>query len=188
MLAIELDRVRAWFGNAPRMIRGFTRRQVLLVALVTIAALQGWSGPGTGPVSAQGGCQTPFLVYTDPANPGMNSQSGDVAVTRDSVLLGDYRGDGRFAGYTIEGVQDAIVNTATGMARVQGEFVATSPDGGSSITVSYTGQVDFGAAMATGNFVVLGGTGDDAGYRAAGTIEGMVVGPATLEGVDAGLC
>jgi hypothetical protein len=42
--------------------------------------------------------------------------------------------------------------------------------------------------MATGNFVVLGGTGDDAGYRAAGTIEGAVVAPATLQGADVGLC
>jgi hypothetical protein len=41
--------------------------------------------------------------------------------------------------------------------------------------------------MATGNFVVLGGTGDDAGYGTAGPKEGTVVGPATLEGEDAGL-
>jgi hypothetical protein len=104
------------------------------------------------------------------------------------VLLGDYRGDGRFAGYEIRGVMDNIVNTASGMARVQGQFVATSPDGNSSITVWYTGQVDFGAGMATGHFTVLDGTGDDAGYRAAGTLSGTVVGPATLDGVDVGLC
>ena len=109
-------------------------------------------------------------------------------MTRDSVLLGDFRGDGRFAGYDIAGVQDAIVNTATGMARVQGEFTATSPDGESSIAVWYTGQVDFEAGMATGNFVVLDGTGDNAGYRAAGTIEGAVIAPATLQGADVGLC
>jgi hypothetical protein len=42
--------------------------------------------------------------------------------------------------------------------------------------------------MATRNFVVLGGTGNDAGYGAAGTIEGTVVGPATLEGEGAGFC
>ena len=42
--------------------------------------------------------------------------------------------------------------------------------------------------MATGNFVVLGGTGNDASYRAAGTIEDTIVGPATLEGADVGLC
>jgi hypothetical protein len=146
-------------------------------------------GPGDGAiVAAQAGCKTPFLVYTDPANPGMVSESGDVRVIRDSGLLGDFRGGGRFAGYAIQGSMDNIVNTANGMARVQGEFVATSPDGGSSITVWYTGQVDFGAAMARGNFTVVGGTGSDAGYRASGTIEGVVVGPATLEGVDVGLC
>jgi hypothetical protein len=133
-------------------------------------------------------CATPFVVYTDPAHPGSRSQSGDVAFTRDSALLGEFGGDGRFAGYTIVGSMEIIQNTTTGMARVQGEFTATSPDGGSSITVWYTGQVDFGAAMATGNFVVVGATGDDAGYRASGVIEGMVIPPATLQGMDVGLC
>lgn len=163
-------------------------RQMTAVALIAASALLGLAGLGIRSASAQEGCQTPFLVFTDPANPGTTSQSGDIAVTRDSGLLGDYRGNGRFAGYAIDGAQNAIVNTATGMARVQGEFVATSPDGASSITVSYTGQVDFGAGMARGNFVVVGGTGDDAGYRASGTIEGTVVAPATLEGADIGLC
>jgi hypothetical protein len=156
--------------------------------LVTASLISLLGGASIESAAAQAGCQTPFLVYTDPANPGTTSQSGDIAVTRESVLLGDYRGDGRFAGYEIRGTMDNIVNTASGMARVQGEFVASSPDGDSSITVWYTGQVDFGAGMATGNFTVLGGTGDDAGYRAAGTIEGTVVGPATLDGVDFGLC
>ena len=62
MLAMKLNRGRAWFGKESWRVRGFTRRRVLLVALITIAALQGWSGPGAGSVSAQGGCQTPFLV------------------------------------------------------------------------------------------------------------------------------
>jgi hypothetical protein len=140
-----------------------------------------------GQAAAQG-CETPFLVYTDPANPGVATESGNITTIRDSGLLGEYRGDGRFAGYTINGAMDNILNTATGMARVQGEFIATSPDGGSSITVWYTGQVNFGAAMARGNFTAGNGTGDDAGYRAAGTLKGTVVGPATLDGVDIGLC
>ena len=74
------------------------------------------------------------------------------------------------------------------MARVQGEFTVTRPDGDSSIVISYTGQVDFVGGMATGNFVAGDGTGADAGYRAAGTLEGTVVGPATLDGADVGLC
>src|SRR5215218_8164786 len=144
---------------------GHGRRTVVLVTLLFLAGmLQLETGIDIRPAAAQGGCQTPFLVYTDPSNPGATSQSGDIAVTRDSVLLGDFRGDGRFAGYSIDGAQDAIVNTQTGMARVQGEFTATRPDGNSSITVWYTGQVDFEAGTATGNFIVLGGTGDDAGY------------------------
>jgi hypothetical protein len=161
---------------------------VILTTLLAFMALLPLGGIDTRSAAAQGGCQTPFLVYTDPANPGTRTQSGDVAVTRDSVLLGDFRGNGRFADYDIAGVQDAIVNTTTGMARVQGEFTAASPDGDSSITVWYTGQVDFEAGMAIGNFVALGGTGDDAGYRAAGTIVGTIVGPSTLEGADVGLC
>jgi hypothetical protein len=187
MNGMEQMRVAMRRGNQRRRTRGSGPRGVA-AALVVAAALMGWSGANLGPVSAQADCQTPFLVFTDPANPGATSQSGDIAVTRDSGLLGDYRGAGRFAGYAVNGAQDAIVNTATGMARVQGEFVATSPDGGSSITVSYTGQVDFGAGMATGNFVVVGGTGADDGYRASGTLEGTVVAPATLEGADIGLC
>jgi hypothetical protein len=189
MIAMDLSVERGWIRSGRSDARRLAPCQVILATLLALAAFFPLGiGSGAESVRAQGGCQTPFLVYTDPANPGMRSQSGDVAVTRDSVLLGDFRGDGRFAGYAIEGVQDAIVNTATGMARVQGEFTATSPDGDSSITVSYTGQVDFGAGVATGNFVVLGGTGNDAGYRAVGTIEGMVVAPATLEGADIGLC
>jgi hypothetical protein len=133
-------------------------------------------------------CATPFVVFTDPANPGTTSQSGDVAFTQDSRLLGEYGGNGRFAGYDIDGSMIIINNTASGMARVQGEFLATSPDGASSITVWYTGQVDFAGLMATGNFVAGNGTGADAGYRASGTLEGTVIPPATLEGADIGLC
>lgn len=188
MSAMSLDRARVstggWWGG-----RGRRCRTVVLTTLLPLwALLPLGDGIATSSAAAQGGCQTPFLVYTDPSNAGDTSQSGDIAVTRDSVLLGDFRGDGRFAGYSIAGVQDAIVNTATGMGRVQGEFTATSPDGDSSITVWYTGQIDFEGEMATGNFVVLGGTGSDAGYRGAGTIEGTIVGPATLEGADLGLC
>ena len=184
----DFGRVGAWSGHKGTRGCGSQRRCALIGGLAIVVALVVGGEPDVERAAAQANCQTPFLVYTDPANPGTTSQSGDIAVTRESGLLGDYRGDGRFAGYTIDGTQEAIVNTATGRARVQGQFVATSPDGASSITVSFTGQVDFGAGMATGKFVVVGGTGDDTGYRAAGTIEGTVVAPATLEGVDIGLC
>jgi hypothetical protein len=144
---------------------------------------------GSGPISAAAqSCQTPFLVYTDPDNPGVSADTGAFRMTTDSGLLGEYTGDGHFAGYSIDGTQDAIVNTATGMAQVRGAFTATSPDGGSSFDVLYTGRVDFGAGMATGYFTASGGAGNDAGYSASGTIEGAVVGPATLDGADVGLC
>jgi hypothetical protein len=183
MNVFDLDRVWVRLWRDEWSASGSARR--LLAALLLVAvALPVW----VGSIAAQGSCQTPFLVYTDPANPGVTTQTGDIAVNRDSVLLGDYHGDGRFAGYEIVGAQGGIVNTATGMARVQGAFTATSPDGGSSIFVTYTGQVDFVAGTATGNFTVTGGTGNDAGYRASGVITGNVVGPATLDGVDVGLC
>jgi hypothetical protein len=189
MVAMDLSQARGGLGNAWSGSQGRGRRPVALATLLALAALKPLGlGIDPGSAAAQGGCQTPFLVFTDPSNPGSTSRSGEVVVTRDSVLLGDFTGDGHFAGYSIEGVQDTIVNTATGMGRVQGEFTATSPDADSSITVWFTGQVDFAAEMATGNFVVLGGTGNDAGYRTAGTIEGTIVGPATLEGADVGLC
>jgi hypothetical protein len=146
-----------------------------------------WSGGDASPAAAQS-CQTPFLVYTDPDNPGVSADTGAFRMTAESGLLGEYKGDGRFAGYGIDGTQDAIVNTATGMAQVRGVFTATNPDGGSTFDVIYTGRVDFGAGMATGYFTASGGTGNDAGYSASGTIEGAVVGPATLAGVDVGLC
>ena len=188
MSAVDRKRAGVCLASGTRKSgRSVARRTLLAMSLALLAALPLGTGMESGLAAAQG-CQTLFLVYTDPANPGVTSQSGDVAVTRDSRLLGDYRGDGRFAGYAIDGEMDAIVNSATGMARVQGEFTATSPDRESSITVWYTGQVDFGAGVATGHFVAGNGMGNDAGYRAAGTIEGMVVAPATLEGADIGLC
>ena len=52
----------------------------------------------------------------------------------------------------------------------------------------FRSTVDFNAAMATGNFTAGNGAGNNAGYRASGTLAGTVVGPATLDGVDIGLC
>ena len=148
-----------------------------------LALLPLWAGRGTIPAAARS-CQTPFLVCTDPDNPGVSADTGAFRMTTESGLLGEYKGDGRFAGYSIDGTQDAIVNTATGMAQVR----ATSPDGGSSFGVLHTGRVEFGAGMATDYFTASGGAGNDAWGSASGTIEGTVVGPATLDGADVGLC
>ncbi len=188
---IELGRDRVHTGSCQSQARrqrgGYWR--FLGVALMALALGNPIASGGNGAnVAVAAGCQTPFVVYTGPQNPGTTTANGDVTLIRDSRLLGEYGGEGRFGGYAIHGSMDNILNTATGMARVQGELVATSPDGGSSITVWYTGQVDFGAGMATGNFTAGNGVGNDAGYRAFGTLQGTVVGPATLEGVDIGLC
>ncbi|MFN8593288.1 MAG: hypothetical protein U0031_17675 [Thermomicrobiales bacterium] len=166
-----------------RTLMGRVAVAVVLAALT----LPGVAATSGSHVSAAG-CQTPFLVYTDPDNPGTVQETGAFQRVTGSGLLGRYDGDGRFAGYSINGLQDAEVNTATGMANVRGIFTATSPDGGSSIEVHYTGQVDFGAGMAKGVFTASGERGNDAGYNASGAIEGTVVGPATLDGADVGLC
>ena len=171
---------RSWGGSASR------RGARLMMGVGLLGMLFGASPHLT--TGAEEQCQTPFVVYTDPTNPGIAEANGEVTVIRDSGLLGEYGGSGRFAGYGIQGTMDNILNTATGMARVQGEFVATSPDGASSITVWYTGQVDFGAGMAAGSFTAGNGTGADLGYRAHGTLEGVVTPPATLTGADVGLC
>ena len=184
---IERNRARTALnrlvGSAARM-----RRPTVTALMALAVGLPLLGGLGGGSAAAQGGCQTPFLVFTDPDNPGTTGEHGPFRMIDDSGLLGEYRGDGRFAGYSINGTQDAVVNSATGTANVVGSFIATSPDGGSSIEVFYTGQVDFNAGMARGVFTASGETGNDAGYNASGTIEGTVVGPATLEGADIGLC
>jgi hypothetical protein len=189
-------------GLARTLVAGTDRRRVLLGAGVVAALLGTASRDATEaarrkrrrpPVGAettprQGRCQAPWLVSIDPANPGVEAQAGNVTKISDRRLIGSYRGDGRFAGYAKHGLQDAIVNTKTGTARVRGEFTVTSPDGGSSIRIRYTGQVDFATGVATGHFVAGDGTGNDVGYHAAGTIEAMLVAPNTLDGVDIGLC
>jgi hypothetical protein len=178
-------------GTRTQWVRRIVRTGIaaLLALLAVLPLLPITAGTRLGPLLARASdCETPFVVSTDVSNPGERSQSGDIAVTRGSGLVGEFGGAGRFANYVIAGSMDIIQNTASGMARVQGEFTAVSPDGGSSITLSYTGQVDFGAAMASGNFVVVDATGTDAGYRASGTLEGTVVPPGTLRGMDIGLC
>ena len=183
---IALDRLGgsvAWARRARAAWRRCAVAALLLGAVVAPVSVVLASGS-----AAAQGCQTPFLVFTDPDNPGTVSATGPLQMIRGSGLLGDYRGDGRFAGYLIAGSQDAVVNGDTGMANVRGSFIATSPDGGSAIEVLYTGQVDFNAGMAEGVFTASGVSGNDVGYNAFGTIEGTVVGPATLEGADVGLC
>jgi hypothetical protein len=178
-------------GARTQRVRRIVRTGIaaLLAVLTLLLVPQSWAESGLGTSAAVASdCETPFVVATDATSPGERSQSGDVAVTRGSGLVGEFGGSGRFADYAIAGSMEIIQNTASGMARVQGEFTAISPDGASSITLSYNGQVNFGAARATGNFVVVDATGADAGYRASGTIEGTVVAPGTLQGIDVGLC
>jgi hypothetical protein len=142
---------------------------------------------GSTPAAAAATCQTGFIVFTDPANPGLRSDQGQTTIVRESGVLGSYL-DGRLAGYAISGLQDLIINNVTQRAQIIGELTATSPDGSSSITLRYVGHADLVTGEATGTFVVVDGTGEFAGFRASGKISAQLVGPATFQGVDIGLC
>ena len=62
-------------------------------------------------------------------------------------------------------------------------------DGGSMMSMPDGAVMPLPDAATGGGFDAgSGGTGNDAGYTASGTIEGTVVGPATLDGADIGLC
>jgi hypothetical protein len=132
-------------------------------------------------------CQTSFLVFTDPNNFGDVITRGNIVRARNSGILGEYT-SGRFDGYTISGLQDLTLKQATGKATIKGSFVATSPDGHSSITLRYSGKADLVEAFAVGTFQALKGTGDLRGLRASGTIEADYLGNFTFSGVDIGLC
>jgi hypothetical protein len=131
--------------------------------------------------------QSGFIVFTDPANPGDRMDRGQTTIVRDSGVLGSYQ-DGRLAGYAISGQQDLVINNVTQKAEIPGNLTAISPDGGSSLTLRYAGHADLATGQATGTFVVVGGTGDFADFHASGRISAQLVGPATFQGVDIGLC
>ena len=86
------------------------------------------------------------------ANPGKRSESGDIAVTRGSGLPGNNRCYGLFAGYAIDGMHDAIVNTAVGMAR---GILAVVGRTGASAGCRGSGTIE-GTVVASGT---LGGIG-----------------------------
>ena len=112
---------------------------VLLVLVVTTLA--------TAPSAAAAACQSGFTVFTDPANPGDSTTHGQTTIVRDSGVLGSYQ-DGRLAGYAISGQQDIIINSVTQKAELPGMLTATSPDGGSSLTLRYAGHADLATGQA----------------------------------------
>lgn len=99
---IERNRARTrrnrLVDSAARFLR--PTATALIALAVGLPLLDGLDG---GAAAAQGGCQTPFLVFTDPDNPGTTVENGPFQMVNDSRLLGDYWGDGRFAGYSIDG-------------------------------------------------------------------------------------
>lgn len=153
---------------------------VLLGSIAGLGARQAMATDGSG-------CQTSFLVYTDPHNVGAISTHGNIVRVHNSGIVGQYT-SGRFTGFTISGLQEIILNQATGQATIRGSFVATSPDHHSSFTLVYAGRADLVANTASGRFRALDGTGDLKGYRASGTIAADYLGNFTFSGVDIGLC
>lgn len=159
-----------------------------IVALLAVVLTTSFAGVGSQRAAAgEPICQTSFLVFTDPNNLGQIKTKDNITKAKNSGVLGEYT-SGRFDGYTISGLQNLTVNQATGQATIKGSFVATSPDGHSSITLRYRGEADLVQAIATGTFQAVNGKGDLKRYRASGTIEADYLGNFTFSGVDIGLC
>ena len=156
----------------------------ILLALVLALAL------GAGSASASGGaattCVSSLIIFTNPADQGTFSQSGQVTHVRDSGVLG-YFYDGVLAGYTLDGAQDIHINTVTNQAQLQGWFLATGPDG-STVTIKYSGHADLNTGAATGSFVTKDGTGQLADFHWSGRISAQLIGPLTFNATDSGIC
>jgi hypothetical protein len=158
-------------------------------ALLAVVVMTSFAGAGSHRAAAaiNPDCQTSFLVFTDPNNIGQITTRGNTTKAKNSGVLGEYT-SGRFDGFTISGEQDLSLNQATGKATIKGSFVATSPDGQSSFTLRYRGEANLVQAIATGNFQVIGGTGDLKRFRTSGKIDADYLGNFTFSGVDIGLC
>jgi hypothetical protein len=162
-------------------------RPALIIALAAILLAPSGLGRFAARAASDPNCQTAFFVFTDPNSQGAISQRGPIVRAKGSGILGSYT-SGRFAGYSISGLQDITVNQVTGQATITGSFLATNPDGTSSFTFRYAGKADLNTGEATGSFVAYNGTGTLEGFRASGKIQAELVGPAAFEGVDLGLC
>ena len=170
------------------LIKWFGRRSfVALLAMTMMASFAASGGDRAVAAVNDPSCQTSFLVFTDPENFGDVTTKGDIVKAKNSGILGQYT-SGRFTGFTISGLQELTLNQATGKASIKGSFVASSPDGESSITLRYQGKADLIAAVATGRFRATDGTGELDGFRATGQIEADYLGNFAFTGVDIGLC
>ncbi len=174
-----------WFKK-PGGWRYITRPLLLIVLAAVLLSPSGLSG-FSARAAIDPSCQTAFFVFTDPSNQGAISQRGPIVRAKDSGILGSYT-SGRFADYSINGLQDITVNQVTGRATPTGSFIATSPDGAPTFTFRYAGKADLTTGEATGSFAAYDGTGALDGFHASGKIQAVMVGPAAFEGVDIGHC
>jgi hypothetical protein len=169
------------------MVGRFGRLALILAAVAVMTSFAVAGGHRLAAASNDPSCRTSFLLYTDPHNFGEVTTKGSIVTVKNSGILGQYT-SGRFAGFTISGLQALTFNQATGKAAIQGSFVATSPDQQSSFVLRYQGKADLVAAVATGRFRATDGTGSLKDFRATGQIEADYLGNFTFSGVDIGLC
>jgi hypothetical protein len=128
-------------------------------------------------------CTAGLRIFT--TSTGVERQAGPVLIFTDSGVGGSYT-SGFLAGSTISGAQHIMLNTQTNLSELNGEFVATGPQG--TLSIQYVGHADLSTGMATGQFVSAGGTGAFSDFHWQGRITARLVGPATFDAVDSGPC
>lgn len=139
------------------------------------------------PRTSVGTCTSRLTIFT--TSTGTVRQAGPVTLFDDSGVAGQYL-SGFLAGYTLSGAQDIVLNGQTQKSNLHGSFVATSPDGKSTLTVRYSGDADLATGAATGHFQADDGTGQLAGVRWSGDISAQMTTftPPTFVATDSGQC
>jgi hypothetical protein len=160
------------------------RRALCLTLVAGALPLTASPAAAAGPPTT---CTASLTIAT--TSTGTVRQAGAVQIFRDSGVGGAYT-SGFLSGYSLSGAQDIVLNSATKRSQLNGSFVATSPDGKSTLRVRYTGQADLTTGAATGHFVADEGSGALDGFRWTGTIAAQLVSqsPPTFTATDSGPC
>jgi hypothetical protein len=156
-----------------------------LVAFAAIAAAASLGAAGSATAAAPATCTAGVTIFT--TSTGDVSVTGNVTHFQNSGVAGSYT-SGFLAGYTLSGAQNIQRNDATGQAVLEGQSVATGPDG--TVTVHFTGSIDLTTGAAAGHFNVVSGTGAFAGFHWNGDISAQLVSltPPTFVGTNSGFC
>jgi hypothetical protein len=162
-------------------------RTVAALALALSTSVLAAGRAAAAPPAPIGTCVAGLTIAT--TSTGTVRQAGAVTLFDDSGVGGQYT-SGFLAGYTLSGAQDIALNSQTNQGKLIGSFVATSPDGKSTLRVRYTGNADLVTGAATGHFRADGGTGKLAGFRWVGDITAQMTSfsPPTFVATDSGVC